>query len=317
MRKMTMLFRTAHLGTPGPVTRRAAPVALAAILAAGGAATILVTAASPVGATDPFRAGEAGIVTTILPDAARAVAVSRASRLQSALALPSASRWETARVNDRFVGMTYDEATAYDAAGNVVALHRFDPQGRLVALAQLGWHAAGRALADEAAAVREGGRLAQAAGFQISGTARVARTPSGNGWRVSWPRLVDGIPVAGDGVRLELWPDGTLHAAVRTERALAARPATLIDRTAAVAAAEARLAESGTEGNAAIGDVELRWVAPNDAFTASLPDAPATELRLAWVVRAAASGALASEIRGVEVYVDAGSGSVLGGDAQR
>jgi hypothetical protein len=59
----------------------------------------------------------------------------------------------------------------------------------------------------------------------------------------------------------------------------------------------------------------LAWVAPNDTFDAARPDAPEPLRRLAWVVRAAASGPAAERLRGLELDIDAGTGLLLGGDA--
>jgi hypothetical protein len=58
----------------------------------------------------------------------------------------------------------------------------------------------------------------------------------------------------------------------------------------------------------------LAWVAPNDAWNAAAPDAPAASLRLAWVVTLRADGHLAHRLRGLQVWLDAGDGSVVGGD---
>ncbi len=61
--------------------------------------------------------------------------------------------------------------------------------------------------------------------------------------------------------------------------------------------------------------MERVWIAPNDSFGGRRLDAPAETLRLAWAVRFDATGALAERVRSVEVWLDAGDGSVLGGDA--
>ena len=59
---------------------------------------------------------------------------------------------------------------------------------------------------------------------------------------------------------------------------------------------------------------ELAWIAGNDAFGGSRADAPSETLRLAWVVRFDASGPLTERVRSVEIWIDAGDGSLLGGD---
>ena len=68
---------------------------------------------------------------------------------------------------------------------------------------------------------------------------------------------------------------------------------------------------------ARIADRSLAWVAPNDTFEAARPDAPLETRRLGWVITVRSSGALAGSMRGLEVWIDAGDGSLLGGDVVR
>jgi hypothetical protein len=60
--------------------------------------------------------------------------------------------------------------------------------------------------------------------------------------------------------------------------------------------------------------VDEAWVAANGMFGATELDAPAETLRLAWVVRFEAEGALAERLHAVEVWIDEGDGHLLGGD---
>jgi hypothetical protein len=60
--------------------------------------------------------------------------------------------------------------------------------------------------------------------------------------------------------------------------------------------------------------VQQAWVAPNGAFDPSASDAPAETLRLAWIVGFDVAGALVERIRSIEVWIDAGDGTLLGGD---
>jgi hypothetical protein len=123
--------------------------------------------------------------------------------------------------------------------------------------------------------------------------------------------------VRGDGVRIALWPDGTFHGLNRIERPLAAVPAQPMAAGAARIAVERWAAEryGSAAADLRLATVERAWVAPNDAFDASRLDAPAETLRLAWVARFEAGGALADRLRQVEVWLDAGDGSLLGGDS--
>ena len=58
-------------------------------------------------------------------------------------------------------------------------------------------------------------------------------------------------------------------------------------------------------------------MAPNDTFSPDRPDAPSSTLRLSWVARVATTGSLADSLRGLELYVDAGDGALIGGDVLR
>ena len=116
--------------------------------------------------------------------------------------------------------------------------------GRLVGAVSFGWQAAGgRRLPGVAAARARAAALAADLGLDVAGQPEVRQEPDETGWAIAWPRVVDGIPVPGDGVRVDLWPDGRVHAVVRTERPLAARPPALIDEAAARARAGRHLAD--------------------------------------------------------------------------
>jgi hypothetical protein len=266
-------------------------------------------------AADPFVAGARSIraVSTAPDQASRAIEHGRA--LAVALGLPDGSR-QSRRFDDRFDHRTYDEVTTYDPAGQEIAISRFDPDGTVAMAVALGWHASGgRALGDAAVGPRAA-HLVHAAGLNVAGVPEVRASAGAGGWSVLWARIVDGVPVRGDGIRILIWADGTFHGLTRTERPLAAPP------TSHLAAGEARtLAGTFADrqfGTAApglrIAGLEQAWVAPNDTFATTGLDAPADTLRLAWVVRLDARGQLADRLRSVEIWVDAGNGAILGGD---
>ena len=272
------------------------------------------------GADDRYVAG--GPVTQRSPvaadQAASTLALAAAARSRLSLAEPATSRGE--RVVDRFSGTTYDEVTASDRTGRALHLERFDATGRLVGAVALGWEAAGGPrLATATAARARGDRLAADLGLGATGTPDVRQAPDDSGWTITWQRAVDGVPVVGDGVRVDLWPDGRMHAIVRTERPLAPRPAATLDAPAARNRATATLATMfGTRsGQVRITTLGLGWVAPNNAFDPTAPDAPGATLRLAWVVEARTSGDLAGGLRAVKLFLDAGTGSLIGGDVLR
>lgn len=297
-------------------------VRLAAAIAVAGTAIALGLpgGTSPGEAADRFVAG--GPVTERTPvtadRAASALALAAAARSRLGLPEPASSRVE--RVVDRFDGTAYDEVTGSDGTGRALHLERFDARGRLVGAVAFGWQATGGTPLPNAAAARaRGNRLAADLRLDPSGTPDVTRGPDDTGWTLTWPRVVDGVPVMGDGVRVDLWPDGRMHAIVRTERPLAPRPSGTLDEAAARDRATAALgtlfgSRSGQVGIATLG---LGWVAPNDAFDPTGPDAPGSTLHLAWVVEARTSGELADGLRAVKLFLDAGTGTLIGGDVLR
>ncbi|HYN48337.1 MAG TPA: hypothetical protein VER83_05680 [Candidatus Nanopelagicales bacterium] len=300
--------------------RRGTRVLVAAALAGAAIGLGFPGGTGPGDAADRFVAG--GPTTERAPLAAEQAApvLAAASASRRRLGLPGPSAVRVDRVTDRFSGMTYDEVTATDGAGRTLHLQRFDARGRLVGAVSFGWQSGGgRPMPDAASARARGSRLATDLGLGVSGAPDVRREPDDSGWAIAWPRLVDGIPVLGDGVRIDLWPDGRVHAVVRGERPLASRPSILLDEATARQRATVTLADlfGNRAGQITIAAVGLGWVAPNDAFDPTGPDAPASTLRLAWVVEARTGGELAEGLRAVKIFLDAGTGALLGGDVLR
>jgi hypothetical protein len=60
--------------------------------------------------------------------------------------------------------------------------------------------------------------------------------------------------------------------------------------------------------------MDLEWVGPNAAFDPSKLDATPAPYRLAWVANVKPSGPVAQSVRLITLYIDAGDGTVLGGD---
>ena len=265
---------------------------------------------------DAFVAGGRSTRAIALPASQADRAKARGRALATALGLPGISQ-RVERLDDRFDHGTYDEVTSFDAAGREVAIARFTTDGRVAMALVLGWHSAERgAPIARSAAESRGLGFVRAAGLDAAGRAVIHESAGAGGWSVAWPRVVDGSPVRGDGVRVTLWADGTFHGLSRTERPLATAPARLIAAGAARTLAEDWAARrfGGSARDLRVTTVEQAWVARNDAFSSTGLDAPAETLHLAWVVRFEARGPLADRLRLVETWLDAGDGSLLGGD---
>ena len=206
-----------------------------------------------------------------LPAAAATAQIERASRTATLLGLPAAARRSATRVVDRFGGRTYDEIAEYDARDRLLSIQRFDTDGRLLAAVRFGWRAAGMTALSGTDARERAGRLATSLGLEAAGTPRIVAAPSSAGWTVAWDRRVAGIPVPGDGLRIQLWPDGSVHGLTRSERTLAARPAVLLDEARARAVVRGALDTWFTgdaRGQVAVTGIALAWVPPNDTFAA-------------------------------------------------
>jgi hypothetical protein len=285
------------------------------------AAGLLVSGtAGRAAATDPYVAGQAATNVAAAPDGEAAVQIERAVQTGRRLGLPQPARRTVERVEDRRGQATFDEVTEIDGQGQATALLRYAPDGRLLAAVHLGWQPdRGKTLSADADAVRVALDVARGAGFEPSGRAVPLRRGA-NGWSVGWDRVVDGVPVPGDGIRIQLQPDGTFHGLTRAEHPLATAPNTVL---AAGVAQEAvnrlldRWIPAASRADVRIDGSALAWVAPNDTFEPSRPDAPADVRRLAWVVRVRSVGAFAEVLRGLEVAIDAGDSSLLGGDVLR
>lgn len=312
------------------VRRLAGPLGAGVVLAGASVTAVLggstvapssVSGQAAAAATaEPLRAGEHGVVDTPLAAVAAGMQLERASRTGAMLGLPAVARRSVARVTDRFGGRTYDEIAEYDAGNRLVSLQRFDTTGRLLAVVRFGLRGDGGPALNGVAARARAERLAGALGLETAGAPRVVAAPSNGGWSVAWDRVVGGVPVPGDGLRIQLWPDGSVHGLARSERALAPRPPLMVVETRArsivVAQLDAWFHGTGRR-EVSVSGLSLAWVPPNDTFAPAAPDAPSPTLRLAWVARVTTSGALSENLRALEVYIDAGDGSVIGGDILR
>jgi hypothetical protein len=264
---------------------------------------------------DPFVAGGRSTRPVAVTPSQADRALARGRRLAAELGMPGVAR-RAQRLDDRFEHRTYDEVTSFDAAGREVAIARFETDGSVAMALVLGWHPGQGAPLDRASVEARALGLVRAAGLDVVGHPSIRASTGAGGWSIDWPRLVDGTPVRGDGVRVALWPDSSFHGLTRIERPLAAAPTRPIDAGAARSVAERFVAGrfDAAASDLRVHAVERAWVAPNDTFAPTALDAPAETLRLAWIVRFEAGGALAGRLRSVETWLDAADGSLLGGD---
>ena len=276
---------------------------------------LLVLGAGGGQAADPFVAG--GRSTRPVPAAADQLdhAGAEGRALAVALGVPAVSQ-KAVRLDDQFEHRTYDEVTSYDAAGRQVGIARFDLDGSVAMAVSLGWHPSGGRPIDSAAATDRAAGFARAAGVAVLGKPSIRASAGAGGWSIDWPRVVGGVPVRGDGVRILLFPDGAFHGLTQSRRPLAAVPARSLTAAAARAAAGVAIGQrfGPLADDLRTTAVEQAWLAGNDQFGPSRLDAPSETVRLAWIIRLDSRGQLAERIRSVEIWIDATDGGVLGGD---
>ena len=308
---------------PGAVRGRdrlGAVLFLVALVATGAMSALIAGTAGAASAAEPVNAGQGGLLATRLSGVAAAPAIARAVHTAGVLGLRPATGRTVTDVVDNLAGAAYQEVTDLDASGRLLAMQRFDPAGRLIGAVRFGWTGdGGAAIATETVARVRAQALIAGLGAAPAGTPRLVRDAAG-GWTASWTRTVAGIPVPGDGVRLQLWADGSFHGLSRSERSLAAAPAVTIDRATARRFLEERLDgwfSGPARSQVIVTATELAWVSPNETFAPLMPGLVVGTLRLAWVSKIATTGGLADSLRGLEVYVDGGDGSLLGGDVLR
>jgi hypothetical protein len=294
------------------------PPAVALPLTLVAVATIVARPASQAADLHQWAAGERAIVTSA-PDADLTAALDvRVAGLERALGLSGTAGRRFTAVDDRFQQRRVDEVTYLDQRGRPIGLVRLAPDGRLVAAVRLGYRdafAVGQL--DAAAAVSRARLLIDSLGLTAPTSSPSARAMMNRTlWAVTWPRLVAGVAVDGDGLTVRLWRSGDLHSVTVSERPLE-QPQSRISAERARAALDDLLpslmsAERRSDG--VVGSPVLRWVAPNDRFRPSGADAPAPSLRLAYVFEMRFTEVSAPLIRSATFWIDAETAELIGGD---
>jgi hypothetical protein len=100
------------------------------------------------------------------------------------------------------------------------------------------------------------------------------------------------------------------------EHKLAVAPQTQLTRDAGQRTVSGQLDRwfAGRGFGYAIQNMNLEWVGPNAAFDPAKVGAADEPYRLAWVANVIPSGSIADVVRLITLYVDAGDGTVIGGD---
>jgi hypothetical protein len=302
-----------------PAIATAVLVAGVLVISAGlaAAAPAEMTSAPTEGATGARRVVVPGDLITRPVTAAEAPGLfTRAAAVRDALGFPVGSGRGGRHVVDRAHGDQYDAVAETDASGGMLSEVRFGATGRLEVAVRL----------DRAGSADRGITGARAAILARRSLAALAQTPAGveavasdvvqGGWQVHWVRAQRGVAVRGDETRVHVRADGSIGSVTSVEHELAAEPWQRLGRDAAlrVVGAQGDGWFAGTDSGYRIESATVEWVGPNGLFDPTVPMTTSSPYRLAWVVNVRPTGPAALSVAVITVFVDAGDGSVIGGD---
>jgi hypothetical protein len=261
----------------------------------------------------PSPAASPGIARVPLGQGQSDTVVARSSATLQALQFPVGAKRTAWHVSDSQKHEDYDEVDELDARGKPISLTMFSG-ARLRAAMRFDSPPQSAKAIDQAAAVASAqaaaAKLQLAPGVASSAYAEVL----GGSWDVHWERQENGIPVRGDGVLIRVWADGRIASVAQNLHALAAAPSQVLDASVATGRVSDYVDAMPAEVQAGVNVLppELQWVRPNGAFDQTNPYDEQPVCRLAWVVTILGSpdGAFTR----VAYFIDAGDGSLLGGD---
>jgi hypothetical protein len=300
---------------------RTIAITAAVVLGLAVSAGQSIAATPPAGGADapPVQAARAGqpvTTETVLYADSSPDVFARAGAVRDAFGFPAGVKRTGRHVYDGFQRSEYNEVSEVDGAGRSVSMIQLDGNGRVRAAIRFDpdTGVSFRTTSDEA--TRSAERGLTATGIRPGGRAITEANPSSGGWDVHWPRMEGGYAVRGDEIRVHVRHDGRIGSVAWVEHELAAAPARRLSQNEARQAVNRQMdAWFAGRGSAyAVQDMDLQWVEANAAFDPTRTEAASGPYRLAWVANVKPSGTAAEYVRLITLYVDAGDGTVIGGD---
>jgi hypothetical protein len=247
-------------------------------------------------------------------DAARAMSEADGWARQLGIAgqAASARRVEDAKLRE------VAEVVELSAAGRVTAIISIEPASRRVrSVVRVDWKSDFDQPRVDAAKADAAAR-ALARGFGITPPATPADVSWDSGmqaWEARWPRVIDGIEALGAGLVVHVHQGGQLKALRVFDWPHAPASLFRLEPAAATRAVERWTRSLRLERFAdfRMAAPVLAWVNGNDFVDPGKPDAEDTTLRLAYVVRMSYRPTGWTSDHLTEIYVDAGSGELIGG----
>lgn len=240
----------------------------------------------------------------------------RAGDARNALGFPVGATRTGRHVHDTVQGADYDEISEVDSAGRPIAITQFATSGNLTTAVRFDSPPSGLGSVTSDAATKAAQRAVAGAGVTVAGQARTEANQTLGGWDVHWTRARGAYAVRGDETRVHVWQDGRIQSVAHVEHALATEPAQLLVQADARGAVTRQCDAwfAGTGSKYSLQGMDLEWVGPNAAFDPGKVQAATAAYRLAWVANVRPSGPAADSVQLITLYVDAGSGAIIGGD---
>ena len=268
--------------------------------------------------TDP-SASKPALETVALSPTQEAVVLDRQGDLADQLKFPRGRNHSTRHVIDRRAGREFDDVVEADNSGRALSQIRFDNHGKLVSATRFDIDFAPPASSskpERSHSLQLANDLKRRLGLRATGPTEDVTPDDTGGWAFSWGRFEQGVPVRGDGSQVRLLPDGRPWAVSETFHDLANPPTAVMPSGKAADIVLAMMRDSGMDtASFTVLDAQLMWVCPNNWWAGADDLLTDTTARLAWVVSVRPADGSQDQLRLAVVYIDAGSGSLLGGDS--
>lgn len=239
--------------------------------------------------------------------------LTEASAARDSLQFPVGESRTTKHVQDSTTQENYDEVDELDSQGHVISLTMFS-NGQLRAAMRFDAAPHPALPIGQVAATETAEKAASGLGLVAVPPTLTYPDVSSGGWVAQWDRTENGVAVRGDGTVVRVWADGRIAGVSHSFHVLAAPPSVIIDAGSATQEVNASLDQivGSQRADLTVQAPVLEWVRPNGAFDSTRPIAEDPVCRLAWVVDV--SGGPSDSFTLLTVFVDAGDGTILGGD---
>jgi hypothetical protein len=313
---MSAMWATAQLKATRTMAIAAAVVLGLAVSAGQSTAAGTTAGAVDAAQVQAARLGQPVTTETVLYADSSPDVFARAGSVRDAFGFPAGVKRTGRHVHDGYQGSDYDEVSEADGAGRSVSMIQLDGSGRVRAAIRFDPDTDGfsRTTSDEAA--RSADRGLTATGIRPRGQAITEANANSGGWDVHWPRMEGGYAVRSDEIRVHVRHDGRIGSVARVEHELAAAPARRLSQDEAHQVVNRQMDAwfAGRGSGYEVQGMDLQWVEANAAFDPTKISAASGPYRLAWVANVKPSGTAAEYVRLITLYVDAGDGTVIGGD---